>query len=117
MISKLSILGSRGQAQLLLDLEPSNKYYVNIRAITGAGNALDSATDGVMVDTSAPSVEIHNVGRPVTDASNNETQRGIVYQRDPDTIPAEWSVEDGESPISELDVMVGTVPGVWLCSL
>ena len=50
------LLGSRGHAQLLLDAPVGQQLYVSVRAITGAGNVLESSSDGILIDSSAPSV-------------------------------------------------------------
>ena len=94
----------------MLDLEPSTQYYVNVRAVTGAGNALDAASDGVMIDVSEPSVSDLGVGQPIT-GSEVQSPGSVVYQKDPDAIPAQWEVQEGESPVTELTARLGTVPG------
>ncbi|XP_019642103.1 PREDICTED: uncharacterized protein LOC109483513 [Branchiostoma belcheri] len=54
-------IGSEGHAQALLPLQPGQLYYTTVRAITGAGNVLESASDGFTVDVTPPQVGLRTV--------------------------------------------------------
>ncbi len=75
-------------------------YYVNVVAVNNAGlTGSVSSTDGIMVDTTAPSA----VGA-LTDSGSYTT--GATY------LSASWSpASDGESSVTGYEVSVGTSPG------
>lgn len=108
--------GSKGQAQMIIPLKPNAHYYVTIRVITGAGNPLDSSSDGVVIDITSPSVKVITFGEPVELQAS-----GAVFQRDQKSVPGAWEVEDQESGVKTIGVIIGTCPGmlrrIHYCSL
>ncbi|XP_078621329.1 uncharacterized protein LOC144887805 [Branchiostoma floridae x Branchiostoma japonicum] len=102
-----------GIAQILLPLSTSNRYFSSVRAITGAGNVLESTSDGFGVDQSAPSVSITSVGEDDNDDSENEERqkRGTVYQAaNVGSLSAEWNIADNESAVATAWFSVGFTP-------
>ncbi|XP_078620549.1 uncharacterized protein LOC144887293 isoform X2 [Branchiostoma floridae x Branchiostoma japonicum] len=102
-----------GIAQIPLSLATSNRYYSSVRAITGAGNVLESTSDGFGVDQSAPSVLFTLVGEEDDDDSENEERqkRGTVYQgRNVGSLAAEWNITDDESAIAASWFAIGFTP-------
>ena len=88
------------------------KYYTTVRAVTGAGNVLESASDGILVDVTAPVAEITSLGRKTlnrTDARTESTE--VLYQKEADSFTMGWDVDDRESGVSGVWFRVGTYMG------
>jgi hypothetical protein len=45
-----------GCGQAVISLIPNTAYYVTVRAVTNAGNVLQTVTDGVTVDVTPPTI-------------------------------------------------------------
>nr|XP_006817093.1 PREDICTED: uncharacterized protein LOC100376421 [Saccoglossus kowalevskii] len=105
------VSGSVGHSQSLLPLNSGSTYYTTIRAITGAGNVLDSTSDGFTVDTTPPSITITSAGR----SSDNETaylsNNNNIYQSPSDSFLATWDIFEEESAVSYTEVCYGSYPG------
>ncbi|XP_070573546.1 uncharacterized protein [Ptychodera flava] len=110
------LVGS-GLAQSLLQLDPEVTYYTTIRALTGAGNALDSTSDGFTVDTSPPIVDVDSQGI-LRQNQTVETNLGI-YQKFSDSIVDSWHVTEDESEVYFTEFCYGSYPGasdVYSCT-
>ena len=91
----------------ILPLKSSTKYYVTVRGITGAGNILESCSNGVVVDVTPPAIQISEVGLEKTFPSGQ-----VVYQRETDSVTASWNSTDPENGINSTVVMLGSYPGM-----
>ncbi|XP_066299088.1 uncharacterized protein [Branchiostoma lanceolatum] len=104
-------IGGEGHAQALLPLRPGQLYYTTVRAITGTGNILESASDGFTVDVTPPQVDFLGFGVTSDDeeyASGSDVSR---YQLSADSITAEWGYREEESDVVFATFAYGTVPG------
>ncbi|CAH1249045.1 SELE [Branchiostoma lanceolatum] len=101
-----------GIAQLPLPLSPDIRYYSSVRAITGAGNILESTSDGFGVDQSAPSVSIVSVGEDDDDDDDKKPlKHSTVYQAaNVGSLSAEWNIVDNESAIADAWFAIGFSP-------
>ena len=90
----------------LLPLSSGTTYFTTIRAKTGAGDILESSSNGVTVDTSPPEAQFTKVGETMT--TNNP--ESVVYQREPETLAASWNVSDPESTVSVV-IGLSSFPG------
>jgi len=105
-------IGSSGKGQSQLHLEAAVTYYTTVRAVTGAGHVLESATDGTLVDVTAPVAEITSLGGQTlnrTDARTVSTE--VLYQKEADAYTLGWHVDDRESGVSGVWFRVGTTLG------
>ncbi|XP_070573548.1 uncharacterized protein [Ptychodera flava] len=96
-----------GKAQSLLPLEAPLTYYTTVRAITGAGNVLDSVSDGFTVDTTPPIITVDNF------------DSGRMYQKFSDSIVDSWHVTEDESEVYFTEFCYGSYPGasdVYSCT-
>ncbi|MBI2569831.1 MAG: hypothetical protein HYV63_22740, partial [Candidatus Schekmanbacteria bacterium] len=85
-----------------LSLSSGAKYYVTIRATNGVGMTTVSSSDGVTVDTTAPTAGVVRDGLEV----DRDTQGSTT------TIEATWfDFSDPESGISGHEWSIGTTPG------
>ena len=99
-------ISGNGKGQGQLQLTPGLKYYASVRAVTGAGQVLESSSDGFVVDTSPPTVTIVSVGAETV----NETT--VFYQKEMDSYTAAWSTGDTESGVDDVTLRLGTYPGM-----
>ena len=70
---------------------------------------LESASDGILVDVTAPVAEITSVGGKTlnrTDARTGSTE--VLYQKDADSYTVGWDVDDRQSGVSDVWFRVGT---------
>ncbi|KAI8519526.1 hypothetical protein Bbelb_027830 [Branchiostoma belcheri] len=87
-------------------------YYTTVRAITGAGNVLESASDGFTVDVTPPQVDFFGFG--VTSDDDEEYAFGpdvSLYQLSADYITAEWGYTEEEGDVVFATFEYGTFPG------
>ena len=103
--------GSSGHAHMMLPLTSSSLYYVSVRAITGAGNALDSASNGITIDTTPPSLTVTEFGDDGDGDFPSDKPSAVRYQKEGESIVGAWIANETLSGITELQVDVGTVPG------
>ena len=82
-----------------------------MRAITGADNVLDSATDGLVPDVTPPNTHVTSFGTPVDGAEDNQST-GVVYQRDVESVLGAWETEELQSEMRDVSITVGNVPGM-----
>ncbi|XP_066298079.1 uncharacterized protein [Branchiostoma lanceolatum] len=104
-------LGGEGHAQSLRPLRPGQLYYTTVRAITGTGNILESASDGFTVDVTPPQVDFLGFGVTSEDeeyAFGSDVSR---YQLSADYITAEWGYREEESDVVFATFAYGTYPG------
>lgn len=105
---------STGYAQVNLpDLQSfgSQQLFVTIRGITGCGDILESTSNGFVIDSDAPSLDIVSTGPEAVENSRNTnvSTRG-VYQLEAG-YSSIWSVSDEESGLSvDTLVDIGTYP-------
>ena len=92
-----------------MPLETGTTYYSNIRAITGAGNVLDSTSNGFVVDRTAPSLTILTMGDSQLNQSNPTSS--VIYQKDSNMLVASWDATEPESEVVSMAVTIGTSPG------
>ena len=91
--------GTTGMASAPVDLQSGQRYFVTVRAITGAGAILEATSNGLMVDTTPPHLEA-----PILTPDAAWTSSA--------TVQASWRGTDSESgmaPVSRF--AVGTYPG------
>ena len=73
---------------------------------------LESASDGILVDVTAPVAEITSLGGKTlnrTDARTRSTE--AVYQKEADSYTVGWDIDDRESGVSGAWFRVGTTLG------
>ena len=112
-LKKKILYPGSGKGQSQLPLSAAVKYYTTVRAVTGAGNVLESASDGILVDVTAPVAEITSLGVKTlnrTDARTESTE--MLYQKEADSYTVGWHVDDRESGVSGVWFRVGTYPGM-----
>ncbi|KAK2165039.1 hypothetical protein NP493_1368g00012 [Ridgeia piscesae] len=105
-------IGGSGKGQGQLPLSAAVKYYTTVRAVTGAGNVLESASDGILVDVTAPVAGITSLGGKTlnrTDARTESTE--VLYQKEADSYTVGWDVDDRESGVSGVWFRMGTYLG------
>ncbi|XP_052806226.1 uncharacterized protein LOC128235445 [Mya arenaria] len=83
-------LENAGQAQVTVDISPNKTYYSTLRAITNAGNVLQTTTDGFIVDTTAPNISIVTLGSESMESGKS------AFQIDETALPGSWSYHDVE---------------------
>ncbi|XP_052806219.1 uncharacterized protein LOC128235437 [Mya arenaria] len=89
-MSDLHGLGSGGQAQVTVDIEPNKTYYTTLRAITNAGNVLQTTTDGFIVDITPPNISILTFGSQSMKSGKSSFQKGET------ALSGSWSYHDSE---------------------
>ncbi|XP_078658229.1 uncharacterized protein LOC144903712 [Branchiostoma floridae x Branchiostoma belcheri] len=104
-------ISGEGHAQSLLPLQPGRPYYTTVRAITGAGNVLESASDGFTVDVTPPQVDFLGFGVTSDDEEYAFGPDVSRYQLSADYITAEWGYTEEESGVVFATFAYGTVPG------
>ncbi|XP_019624877.1 PREDICTED: uncharacterized protein LOC109470382 isoform X2 [Branchiostoma belcheri] len=104
-------IGGEGHAQSLLPLQPGQLYYTTVRAITGAGNVLESASDGFTVDVTPPHVDFLGFGVTSEDEEYAFGPDVSLYQLSADYITAEWGYTEEESDVVFATFKYGTFPG------
>ena len=104
-------VGSNGKGQGQVALSAGVKYYTTVRAVTGAGGVLESASDGFLVDVTAPVPAIKSVGGRAFNLTDMVTTTAVLYQKEVDSFNAAWDVNDPESGISNVWFHLGTYPG------
>lgn len=83
-----------------LSLAQGQKYYTTVRTINNKGESVDVCSDGVTVDTTAPS-----------GAVSDGTAADIDYQTSATSLAAHWSAADTESGIANFQYSIGTTSG------
>ncbi|KAI8485273.1 hypothetical protein Bbelb_370200 [Branchiostoma belcheri] len=109
--ANLEGIGGEGHAQSLLPLQPGQLYYTTVRAITGAGNVLESASDGFTVDVTPPHVDFLGFGVTSEDEEYAFGPDVSLYQLSADYITAEWGYTEEESDVVFATFEYGTFPG------
>ncbi|XP_070564497.1 uncharacterized protein [Ptychodera flava] len=104
-------LSGAGKGQALLTLQQGVKYYVTVRAITGAGNVLEAVSNGVVVDTTKSDIDIISVGMTTSENSTCDAVSDTCYQETGDTITAEWTITEEESDVQFTEFCFGSFPG------
>lgn len=99
-------MGSDGIAQMQVSLDIDVKYYVSIRAITGAGNILDYTSDGIIVDHTDPSIEINKFG-----LSEIPDLKDVIYQRSSDIVEFKATANDTDGLIVNSVTTASNIPG------
>ncbi|XP_052806221.1 uncharacterized protein LOC128235438 [Mya arenaria] len=89
-VSDLHGIGNEGQAQVTVDIEPKKTYFTTLRAITNAGNILQTKTDGFIVDTTPPNINI------LTLSSQSLESGKSAFQIDETALTGTWSYHDSE---------------------
>ncbi len=90
----------------------NQKLYITVRGMTGCGRVLESISNGFVIDTTPPSLEITATGRlAIERAQREELVQHEPYQSS-ELFSSIWEVTDRESGIND-DVIVdmGTFPG------
>ncbi|XP_070562332.1 uncharacterized protein [Ptychodera flava] len=100
-----------GKCQSLLYLENGVTYYITVRAITGAGNALESVADGFTVDIVKPDINIVTIGVAMEENVTCSKMIDVCYQDSSDSITAEWAINEPESDIVFSEFCFGSYPG------
>eukprot|EP00118_Oscarella_pearsei_P018126 m.184105 g.184105 ORF g.184105 m.184105 type:complete len:5153 (+) comp39317_c0_seq2:47-15505(+) len=102
----LAVYGNgSGAAQMPMDLNSGDTVYCTIKATTKCGNNLQSASNGITIDTKKPAVSIVSVA-----SSSRENDSQILYQRTADSLGFSWSGNDSESGIREYFWWAGSYP-------
>nr|XP_006817933.1 PREDICTED: uncharacterized protein LOC100377080 [Saccoglossus kowalevskii] len=104
-------LSGSGKAQMPLQLDSGVTYFTTVRAITGAGNALDSVSDGFTVDLTSPVITIDSLGVIVDNNTLNLDVNTAHYQESVDSLAAEWEITEDESTIIYTSFSYGSYPG------
>jgi hypothetical protein len=88
------------------ELEDGVTYHVTVRAWSGAGEFVDSISDGVMVDSVAPTAGT------VWDGNSSSAADDLWWQTSRDSLSARWSgFRDVPSGVEYYRWAVGTTPG------
>ena len=82
--------------------------------MTGAGGVLESASDGFLVDVTAPDPVIKYVGGLALNLT--DVDEAVLYQKEADSFTAAWDVNDPESGVTNVWFHLGTYPGREMCS-
>ena len=93
-------------AQSMVHLMSGNMYYATVKAITGAGNVLESCSNGITLDTTPPDAWFVQVGSEEAAVVDD-----VIYQKQADNIFASWNVTDGESGVATTNVWDSSAPG------
>lgn len=97
-----------GQGQVHVTLYEDSTYFVTVRAKTGyncpTGEYILSTSDGIKLDTTAPTIDIVYDENPVLQDSFT------LYQTSVDSVDVKWNIYDS-SEISESWWSIGTLPG------
>ncbi|XP_035668230.1 uncharacterized protein LOC118410564 [Branchiostoma floridae] len=104
-------ISSHGKAQSLIPLSPGVQYYATVRAITGAGNVLDFATDGFTVDITPPVIQIDSVGVQIGNTSIGQDWVRPQYQKSADSLSARWQVIEKKDTVAYSAFCFGSYPG------
>ena len=104
-------MGGSGKGQGQVALSAGVKYYTTVRAVTGAGAVLESASDGFLVDSSAPVPTIKSIGGVALNLTDKAATRAAIYQKEVDVFTASWDVSDPESGVADVWFHLGTYPG------
>lgn len=81
-----------------------------MRAITGAGNVLDSGSNGFTLDVSPPEVYIDGIGIVSVNESGDPVTLKATYQTS-ESMAASWTVQEEESEVVTSTFFVGSYPG------
>ncbi|KAI8510725.1 hypothetical protein Bbelb_116410, partial [Branchiostoma belcheri] len=92
-----------------LNLRPGRHYSIRVTAVNRAGLSSVHDTDGVVLDTTPPSMVKVRVG--VLASDEEEVVDGFVWQTDRKGILANWLASDGQSGIEAYWIAVGSYPG------
>ncbi|CAH1258771.1 JAG1 [Branchiostoma lanceolatum] len=92
-----------------LNLRPGRHYSIRVTAVNRAGLSSVHDTDGVVLDTTPPSMVKVRVGVLASDVE--EVLDGFVWQTDRKGILANWLASDGQSGIEAYWIAVGSYPG------
>ena len=106
-------IGGSGKGHSQLALSVGVKYYISVRALTGAGTVLESTSDGFVVDVTPPVATITSVGNVLL---NTSAAVSVVYQEETDLFTATWDVNDPVSKVTDMWLRQGTYPGMELCN-
>ena len=103
-----------GHAQLplpgLRDLG-NRRIYITVRGITGCEDILESTSNGFIIDTSPPSVEVVGTGNQAIEHAQGNSSDHMNYQSF-DTYSSIWRAADPQSGLADdAMVRVGTFPG------
>ena len=102
-----------GHAQLpVAGLKDVNhRLYTTVRGITGCGNILESTSNGFIIDTSPPSLEVIGTGSQAIERAQYSTNTHESYQS-VDLYSSIWSAHDLQSGVpGDVMVKIGTFPG------
>lgn len=105
-----------GHAQLpvagLRDLT-NRKLYVSVRGVTGCGNVLESMSDGFIIDTTPPYLQVIATGyQAIEHAQSADGITEHMHYQSSDLFSSVWAAADPESSIpDDVVVQIGTFPG------
>ncbi|EDO42273.1 predicted protein [Nematostella vectensis] len=87
--------------------EPGVRYHVTVKVVNGAGLCRTLTTDGILIDTTPPSVAAQFIKDGLSGKDQNYTKERFSYS-------AYWkqAFVDPESSIHEYHMGVGTAPGL-----
>ena len=94
-------------AQVMVPLVSAVKYYSTVRAVTGAGNTLESSSNGITVDMTPPDAQFTHVG-----PEGIKKIREVVYQDDSDSIDAKWNATDDVAQSVSVSISLIHSPGI-----
>ena len=90
----------------------SQRLYVTVRGITGCGDILESTSNGFVIDSVPPSLEIIETGsQAIENAQSNsgDSPASSVYQVEAG-YSSIWRANDAQSGLSNQTVDIGTYP-------
>ena len=100
-------VGSGGFGQAIVPLAHGLQYFASVRAVTGAGNVLDSGSSGVTVDVTPPEIFVKSLGH----SSDNDTGLPDAVYQTSEPMSASWATEDHESEVVTSTFYAGSYPG------
>ena len=100
-------VGRGGFGQTIVPLVHGLRYFASVRAVTGAGNVLDSGSSGVTLDLTPPEVYVTGIGI----ISGNDTEHIDAIYQTSESMSASWKVEEEESDVAASTFYVGSYPG------
>ncbi|XP_072034301.1 uncharacterized protein [Amphiura filiformis] len=109
--SDITGLPGNGKAQAHVGLGHGISYFSSVRAVTGSGEVLESSSDGFNVDQTPPDIRIQELGKHKFNPELRLNEyTGPLYDDDPSSITASWTVTETESAIKDIDYYVATYP-------
>ena len=90
-----------------LDQYETEQLFITVRGITGCGDILESTSNGFIIDSTPPSVNIIGTGNQALEDINIDNQ---IYQTE-NTFSSVWEVLGEANDLIDMKYSIGTFPG------